>query len=1775
MNAMHQDKRLVTRRFIRGARLPIAAAAVLLVIVVAASNGREPPTAVAPADIDLASCQSFHNRDARAATLEEVHGILGLDRRVGQWTAGRSAPDVATDFTYRVAFRREIALGAILVDATGEELRLLRADAPYPGDPWNAEHWTKLPASRRSGGCLVVLPAGTKTRAVLLTERRERGSTSAIRYLRLFTERLHNVAPLAQAYSDQEYMPPNTDFVPEPATNVPEGRGRWVNVGKNDRGFIPAPPVSEVAPSWFMLTWRDEQPLTGLWLRSNVEKFELHTYDGPADVNPRAGTPDEWRKVRTYDEQAAALGTHDTARWIRFPQPVSTRGLRLRLVKTSEGPIASIVGLHAFVNVGDRPVPEARTTTDEPPPFRIPYELPADGNLSLAVNGPDGRRARNLFSRATQSKGTHSVSWDLKDENGNFVAPGTYRLSGLTWPDLRLRYETTVYPNVPQHAPNNSPWLNGHEGSGGWLADHSTPVGVCAVGDRVFLSAPCAESGVSLIECDLEGRKRWGHHSFAAWTGPRFLASDGKEVFAGAQILNTTTDAVWAVDLATRKVRQVFALTPTSKRLRGQQGLAARDGKVYVSIRANESWLGNAAGADDVDMMASLPLQPEQRQPRYDHEVVPDPRGDFLRLFRLGGTPPGGATQFTLEWLDTPGGRLPQQHIVLAFKQPMALGSVVFPVPAEKGVRVLLSALKPNAPYPPDPEKAEHWTPFTETGKNAWDAVPAPEGTLTRALRITFAKGRVATDDPLDKALDGKSDESLDFGTAKGAWKGRLEGMKLLRRRFVNVAREATVRVNSGTVAADGTWDAKRDRPLTESDPGIFALEWKAEQPLRGLAIKEIDGALTRIDVWTGPADKPLDLAAADNWTQVAEYRQERRDHHTGFPSANPTARYVDGYIDFGKELRTRAVRLRVVRQWADNAPDSRGIRADLGGQKLDPNRCRVWGVAALKYIGGEAPIDTLRTERIEVYDAARGKLLSEIPIARPADIAFNQAGELYTVSGTEVVRVDLAGRRHQPIVADLKEPTDLAFDRNGNLYVFDGARERCNVRVYDRAGKYLRSIGTPGGFRVGAWDPKRMGDVTSIDVDSRDQLWVVESQYWPKRVTLWGLDGSFKKEFLGNTAYGGGGVIDPEDKTRLFYGPLEFAIDWKTGASRLKNLTWLQVGPYRGDGMVLDSWNAGEVPIRANGRTYLVPRPNSIEQPCGIVFLYEKDHIKAVAAVGQAMAFHPLKKPEVLVKLGGNLTDRKFIWVDRNGDGEVQADEVTLTPKLTGMGGVTNFNRDLSVQSGPLRYQVKEFLANGAPVYEEKLIPGLKGRSYYRLDTGNYYRVGEDRLPERVESADGKPVWTHPSEGWGVGASQHGRPYRPDQVISQFAIVAHETAHAGGLGEFFIVNTNVGAWNIWTADGLLVGPIFRDMRAPQARPWSMQAHERGMMLDGVTAGEEHFSAYFCRTADNRYYVVAGHNHISVLEVLGIDQFKRVTADIKVTADDLRKAQEWDAQRKTQEVYVRAPVLDVYRLRKPPRIDGKLDDWGPPNGSIPEGAELRVGYDDTHLYLAYSARNLGPLLNKGEQWDRLFKSGAAVDLQIATDPRAPNQRQTPQAGDLRLLLTFMGKEPAAVLYRPVVPGTPKEKRWRVTSPVGEAVFDEVVQLKDVRLARTTAANAYIVEAAVPLAALGVKPTPGLRLKMDWGMLVSGPEGTEVFRRIYWANKATTIVSDAPSEARLHPNLWGYALFHDYRPGAEEKLNEIAGPGEKTPPKEVKKDVTDILDDLKPKSKPKR
>jgi len=1561
------------------------------------------------------------------------------------------------------------------------------------------------------------------------------------------------------------------------AGHVTRGRGEWINSGKNGKGLNPHPPITDVAPSWFILSWPEKHRVDGVLLQDNFEQFELQMFDGPPGINAVAATEQEWKTIRKFKQTLSSR-----ERWLTF-EPVQTRAVRLHITKTGEGPVPRLAGFHTFTDLGGEPAPIVVRSLQAEPPVKISYDIAQAGKVTLVVDGPDGTRVRNVIANVDQDAGANAVAWNLKDEKGGYVAPGTYRWKAITHPPLEFRYEMTAYPNVTSYFPERPAWLTGASGSGGWLADHTAPRAACVAGDRVFLGSPVAESGVSLIECDLEGRKLWGYHSFAGFTGCSMLASDGRTLFNTMSAANfakagldKNTEAVWGVDIETRAVRTVAMLQPTAERKRGIQGFAARDNKVYLAIHAQDDWLTNAVAASDVDSQNCLPTYPVPRQPRAAHEYVPDPRTDFIRLFRLKDTPPGQSAGNGLTWLESTKNPDRQQDIVLAFAKPVAIGSVVFPPPPkEDKVQFQISILKPDAPYPPQPHEKSHWqvVPLTDTG--AWAVQPLPAGITTRALRFTFIRGGVgAADDLLADVEEKKGAASLDKldspGTKKSKfesadedlWQRRIEGVKLLGRRFENLASTAAIRVNSGKVAADGSWDAQRTEPLSAAEPAIYALEWKQPQQVRGLAIKEIDGENTEVDVFTGAAGASVDLDAADGWENVATYKQRLREFYFPDPLHNSNARYLDGYVDFGREVSTRAVRLRVVKQWDTKGHHPSGVRADQGGQEFDSKRCHVYGVAALKYLGGEKSVDSLVTERLEVLDAATGKIVQEVPlpkagtpgggISRGNVLAFNPRGELFTIADDKLVRVDLKDGRHQALASDLIKPTALACDAAGNFFVFDGAKERKTIRVYDAGGKFIRTIGATGGYQVGPWEPNRMENITALAVDTRGQVWAVDTTYWPKRISLWSNDGKFLKEFFGPTEYGGGGRIDPGDKRRLFYGPLEFELDWATGKTRLKNL------------LSLAGHGAGDNPVRVNDRLYLVtgkPVGDRNDNACGHIYLHEGDRARLVSAVGVAGYCRPLRDPKLVKAFAGKpLLEYLCAWSDTNGDGEAQPEEVQLWPMTQKQFTVVAFDHQLGVQLGSIHFRVKQWLPNGAPVYERIETPGLWEGTNVRLDNGNVYHFENRESGDAcgAQSPDGKVLWTYQTEGAGGHALPHAKPMYPGQIVCNFSFIGHATAHAGDLGEFVVFNTNIGVFNLMTADGLFATQLFREIRDPRARPWSGADNTRGLRLDDITPGQEHFNGYFTRTADNRYYAVVGHNHASVVEVTGMDLFKRFGGEITVSGAELTATQEWERDREMRQVYARSPVMDCYRMATPPKLDGQLNDWNFVSAEMDEHAKIRIGYDDTNLYLAYEIARRGPMKNQGQQWDRLFKTGASVDLQIGTDPNAPSDRRAPAPGDKRLLMTLMGEEPAAVLYEAVVPGTPQDKAWQVVSPVASVSFDRVTQLSKPRLVTAGGDGRYVLEAAIPLSELDLKITPGLRLKLDWGVLVSGPDGTEVLRRDYWANKATTITADAPSEAELHPNLWGHVRFHAETAGSH--LDPTA--------RKKDKSVEDLLNDLK-------
>ena len=177
-----------------------------------------------------------------------------------------------------------------------------------------------------------------------------------------------------------------------------------------------------------------------------------------------------------------------------------------------------------------------------------------------------------------------------------------------------------------------------------------------------------------------------------------------------------------------------------------------------------------------------------------------------------------------------------------------------------------------------------------------------------------------------------------------------------------------------------------------------------------------------------------------------------------------------------------------------------------------------------------------------------------------------------------------------------------------------------------------------------------------------------------PKRVSIWTLDGRLVRAMYGPNWYGGGGAIDPVDKTRFYLhgngGGMEFRLDWGQGASRLVNLHYLP-------GMTGTALPGGwapypQTPIYVGGRLYLTncyaSGPTSGEDVASI-WLWRDGVAVPVAALGSANSWDLLKQDSFRsrwpqgIDLKGDVwhNGATFAWSDLNGDGLVQPEEVTM----------------------------------------------------------------------------------------------------------------------------------------------------------------------------------------------------------------------------------------------------------------------------------------------------------------------------------------------------------------------------------------------------------------------------------------------------------------------------------------------------------------------------------
>lgn len=792
----------------------------------------------------------------------------------------------------------------------------------------------------------------------------------------------------------------------------------------------------------------------------------------------------------------------------------------------------------------------------------------------------------------------------------------------------------------------------------------------------------------------------------------------------------------------------------------------------------------------------------------------------------------------------------------------------------------------------------------------------------------------------------------------------------------------------------------------------------------------------------------------------------------------------------------------------------------------------------------------------VDVQAAEGKRLQGKIPLQSPRGLAFDAQGRLLVATEKQVKRLTIdpaspAILREEIVIREgLEDAQQITLDAAGNIFVGDWGSQH-NVKQFSPEGRLLRTFGKPGGPQLGNnFDYDRMHFPKGMAVDERNQLWVADADHLPKRISTWAVaDGRRVNSFVGGPKYGGGGFLDPKDKTRMYYGIFNggytLRLDWKAGKAIVDSV-YTRLEQFKG---LERDRHIGEIPDNAfhiGENTFLIPNfTNGLASNPGQAMIWHKgkDGVAwPVALVGGLNlretshgSWNPERNPGVQEFFDNPGDGKKLdfsamvIWSDLNRDGRAQREEFRYwRTGIAYFASNVRFNDDLSFTANGHSFPAPTILPNGVPVWAQeseitRLTDGALPRNATAAPGGWMLHVGRDdrrKVPGRHNSIvgyrDGRQQWEYPS---------YYRSVIPDNtstvIMAQRHLGAPFTAAEGEAGTLFGINGEHGSMYLMTADGLFLQDLGGDLRTHPTKAVKYPKVTRGMAIERVTFMDEHFGPSLQQTSDGEVILIAGKEYSAIYRVDGLQEVRRrvfTTMDI----DAARLA----GMPETRVVpsRVRGPLsMSVAFGGDAPVIDGALGEWSPAGWArLDERASASLRVVNNVLYAAWRTGDPRALANASGEPNLLFKRGGSVDIMIAADPNADPKRREPVAGDQRLLVSLQDGKPVAVLYRAVVPGTNPEDRIVFDSPVGRVDFDRVDVVSDrIRFA----ARDGNIELAVPLSVFGIPSLEvGASLQGDIGLLRG--TGSMTTQRLYWSNLDTGICSDIPSEAKLMPWNWG-------------------------------------------------
>lgn len=506
------------------------------------------------------------------------------------------------------------------------------------------------------------------------------------------------------------------------------------------------------------------------------------------------------------------------------------------------------------------------------------------------------------------------------------------------------------------------------------------------------------------------------------------------------------------------------------------------------------------------------------------------------------------------------------------------------------------------------------------------------------------------------------------------------------------------------------------------------------------------------------------------------------------------------------------------------------------------------------------------------------------------------------------------------------------------------------------------------------------------------------------------------------------------------------------------------------------------------------------------------------------------------------------FTWSDKNNNGRVEPEEVELRVVEKGRFDFLWISQDFSIQTPTgVSLPAPTFTSKGVPVYDLDAvhdiivdpIPARKGELV----------VGAEGLAISVSQPlagykDGKLMWRYPNQWNSIHAGHRAPPQQyPGQLIATTKLIGHPFSVGPDKIQVVPYNGDRGNVYLMTMDGFYVGRLFQEPRGGNVKRWDTLPHKRGMSVAEISVPGENFWPRMVQLDDSKVYLVTGKNHSSIVNVENLNTLRRlseqtltVSAKQIVTAATHLQTKELQRQKHQEQKILIASIRD-----KRVTVDGSLTEWEDASWvKINDQGSAAIATHGDKLYMAYKLAYDQPARNKGGEPELLFKTGGALDLMLATNPKADPKRKSPVQGDRRIMIAEVNGKTKAMLYEQVT-AVKKGKPFPFSSPWRTIMFDRVedisleVELMHKKIrekgnVKGGSKGTYysLYEVSIPLKVLEILPKSGLTLRGDVGILL-GSDGITT-DRIYWMNKATGLLNDIPGEAQLTPRLWGDIRF---------------------------------------------